>query len=120
MDRRAVFQAKLKGNHYRTNAIVRSRLESPCEVTIKIVKSAFRVSLLERYDILLNGLYIEPLAEEVLGCFMDIHHNVQEDVLCKTKPIDDWKRNRESPNKIKGNKVNAANGPKNNQEKFIK
>ena len=45
-------------------------------VTIKIAKSAFTVSQLKR---------------SVLGFFMDIHHNVQEDVPSKTKLINDKK-----------------------------
>ena len=36
------------------------------------------MSLLERYEVFVNDLYIDPLQEEVLGCFTDIHNNVQK------------------------------------------
>ena len=94
LDRRAVFQVKLTSNHYRRSPIVKGGLEMFCVVTIKIAKSAFTVPLLERYDIPLYDLYIEPLAKEVFGCFINMHHNVQEDVPSKTKPTDDWKKHK--------------------------
>ena len=112
LDRIAVFQVKVKSNHYLRNPTVKGGLEIPCEMTIKIPKSAFTVSVLERYDILLNDW---ATSWKVLSCFMDIHHSVQEYVPGKTKPIDDTK-NREITSKIKGHKINVTNGPKNSKK----
>ena len=35
--------------------------------------------LLEKYDTFLNDLYVEPVSEEILGCFLNIQKNMEND-----------------------------------------
>ena len=42
-----------------------------------MTKTAWNDALLERYDNLLNDLYLEPVSDEVLGCFLGLETNLQ-------------------------------------------
>ena len=77
IDRGAVFQAKLMSIYYRRSPLVRGGLENPCEITVRMTKTACNDALLERYDNLVNDLYLEPVSDEVLGCFLDLETNLQ-------------------------------------------
>ena len=61
MDRGAIFQARLTSTHYRRSPLVRGGLEIPCEITIRMPSNSCTKELLEKYDTLLNDLYVEPL-----------------------------------------------------------
>ena len=63
IDRGAVFQAKLTSTYYRRSPLVRGGLEIPCEITVGMNKNASNNALLERYDNLLNDLYLEPVTD---------------------------------------------------------
>ena len=80
MDRGAIFQARLTSTHYRRSPLVRGGLEIPCEITIRMPSNRCTKELLEKYDSLLNDLYVEPVSKETLGCFLNIQENMENDV----------------------------------------
>lgn len=56
LDRGTVLNAIKTSTHYHRSHLVRGRLESSCEVTIKLTKGECTKTLLERYDKLLHNL----------------------------------------------------------------
>ena len=75
MDKGAIFQGRLTSSHYRRSLLVRGGLEIPSEITIRMPTKSCTKELLEKYDTLLNDLYVE----EILGCFLDIQENMEND-----------------------------------------
>ena len=67
IERGARIQATLTSTHYRRSPFVRGGLEIPCEITVQITNGDHRKELLERYEILLNDLYLEPVIDDVVG-----------------------------------------------------
>ena len=78
MDRGAIFQARMTSAHYRRSPLMRGGLEIPCEI-IQMLSNSCTKELLENCDTLLNDLYMEPVSEEILGCFLDIQENMEND-----------------------------------------
>ena len=72
-------QARLTSTHYCRSPLVRRGLEIPCEITIQMPSNRCTKELLEKYDTLLNDLYVEPVSEEILGCFLDTQENMEND-----------------------------------------
>ena len=91
MDRGAIFQARLTSTLYCRSPLVRGRREIPYKITLRTPSNSCTKELLEKYDTLLNHLYVEPVSEEILGCFLDIEENMEND-------------NEESHNKMSGKK----------------
>ena len=75
MGKGAIFQGRLTSSHYRRSLLVRGGLEIPSEITIRMPTNSCTKELLEKYDTLLNDLYVE----EILGCFLDIQENMEND-----------------------------------------
>ena len=86
--RGARIQATLTSTHYRRSPLVRGGLEIPCE----IANGDHRKELLERYEILLNDLYLEPVTDDVVGCFLEVETILEapeaQNVVTKKKKVE--------------------------------
>ena len=92
IDRGARIQATLTSTHYRRSPLVRGGLEIPCEITVQITNGDHRKELLERYEILLNDLYLEPVTDVVVGCFLEVETILEapeaQNVVTKKKKVE--------------------------------
>ena len=70
LDRGAIANAQLTGEHYRRSPIVQGGMEIACKVTLKIPGMCVNILLMEKCKQLLQQLYIEPKNEEMLGSFL--------------------------------------------------
>ena len=94
MDRGAIFEARLTSTHYCRSPLVRGRIEIPYEITIRMPPNSCTKELLEKYDTLLNDLYVEPVLEEILGCFLNIQENMENDA---EEPHNKMSRKKKKP-----------------------
>ena len=92
INRGARIQATLTSTHYRRSPLVRGCLEIPCEITVQVTNGDHRKELLERYEILLNDLYLEPVTDDVVGCFLEVETILEapeaQNVVTKKKKVE--------------------------------
>ena len=70
IQRGAIVNVKVTGKHYRQSPLVQVSLEVPCQVSVKMSGSIMNHALLQRYEMLLQELYIEPKEENINGTFL--------------------------------------------------
>ena len=71
MDRGAEVIVKLTETHYRRSPLAQGGLEIPCVLVAKMNGYSVRNQmLLQKYQELVNDLYVEPKNEEILGSYM--------------------------------------------------
>lgn len=57
--------------------------------------------ILQKYDTLLNDLYVQPVEEEILGCFLDIQERMEaEDSHQSTSEKSNKKKKSEKENEV--------------------
>ena len=72
------FNAAVRGYHVYRSGWTPQENEIPCEITIRMPSNSCTKELLEKYDTLLNDLFVELVSEEILGCFLDMENDAEE------------------------------------------
>ena len=81
LDRGATVSAKLTSTHYRRSPLVQSGIEIPCVVTVSMPGTVINQLLMERYNQLVETLCTEPKEEEILGIFLQLENNGEQDLI---------------------------------------
>lgn len=103
LQRGAIIDAQLSTTNYRRSPLIQGGLEIPCNVTVMMPRTVINKKIIEKLEVLLDLLYIEPDASAIIGSF--IHHTI------------DISTPKSKPSKIvrKGKKRKSA-GEEENQE----
>ena len=80
LDRRANVFTKLVSTHYRRSPLLQGAKEIPCVVTVSMPGTVINQLLMERYKQLVETLYMEPKGEEILGTFLQLESNGEQDL----------------------------------------
>ena len=79
MDRGALVELKIWGKHYRRSPLVQAGLEIPCKIKITMLGSIVNHLILQKYETLLKELYIEPKEEAIIGTFLSLRYEWEND-----------------------------------------
>ena len=72
VDRGANVNAEISSQNHRKSPLVQGGLEISCKVTASITGKCTNLLIMEKYKQLVEDLYIEPAAEEIVGLFLDL------------------------------------------------